>query len=389
MQYAAVAPRVLFLNQAAALGGSEHGMLDWAPPHRDTSLVLLFTDGPLRERLERLGMAVRVLDGGSAIHRVRRESIVPPVAALRGVARLAREVARLSRDFDLLYANSQKAFIVACAAQLVRRRPILWHLHDVLGAQHFSGSNIRLVVMLGNRVAERVVAVSRAAADSFIAHGGREDKVHVVYAGMDPAPYLAPGEGDIAAARRSLGVGDAPLVGSFSRLSPWKGQHVLLDALARLPGVHALIAGDALFGEDAYARSLHDRARALGVAGRVHFLGNRDDVPLLMRSVDIIVHSPTAPEPFGRVVIEALLAGRPLLAARAGGTLEAIVDGETGLLFEPGDSVALAQCVQRLFADPALGRVVATAGRAFALARYSRDAFVAAIAAHIAEAAGR
>jgi glycosyltransferase involved in cell wall biosynthesis len=257
----------------------------------------------------------------------------------------------------------------------------------VLSPEHFSATNIRAVVACGNHLAERVVAVSRAAADSFVEHGGRADKVHVVYAGMDPAPYLDPTPAEVAAARRALGAGDGPLVGSFSRLSPWKGQHLLIEALVRLPGVGALLSGAPLFGEEAYAASLHERARALGVADRVRFLGQRDDVPLLMRCVDVVVHSPTAPEPFGRVVLEALLAGRPLVAARDGGTLEIVTDGENGLLFPPGDAAALADAVARLLADPAHAAALAERGQALALMRHTREAFVNGIAAQIHAAA--
>lgn len=386
-RHGSVNPRVLILNQSAALGGSEHSMLDWVQPHRDTSLVVLLADGPLRQRLEHVGVRVRLLTNGDAIHQVRRDSARPSPAAVLAIVRMARAVARAAGAYDLIYANSQKAFVVACAATLFRRRPILWHLHDIMTREHFSDANIRLTVALGNHVAHRVVAVSRAAARSFIEHGGCEDKVHIVYPGMDPSPYLAPTERDIAAVRLALGVGDHPLVGSFSRISPWKGQHVLLEALARLPGVHALLVGGVLFGEDAYAASLHERARALGVSDRVHFLGYRDDVPLLMRSVDVVVHSPVAAEPFGRIMVEALLAGRPLVAARAGGALEIIVDGATGLLFPPGDAGVLAERIELLLDRPALGRSFAEAGRAHAMAVFTREAFVTGIANQIREAA--
>ena len=93
-------------------------------------------------------------------------------------------------------------------------------------------------------------------------------------------------------------------MGVFSRLAAWKGQHVVVQALAHLPEVNCIIVGDALFGEQAYAERLTTLINDLGLAGRIHFLGHRADVPKLMRAVDVMVHPSIAPEPFGRTLVE-------------------------------------------------------------------------------------
>ena len=129
-----------------------------------------------------------------------------------------------------------------------------------------------------------------------------------------------------------------PLIGVFSRLAPWKGQHIVLQALAGLPGVHGIFAGSALFGEDAYAASLRVLASELGIADRVVFLGQRGDVPALMRAVDIVVHPSVDPEPFGRTLVEAMLARTPVIATDAGAASEILGGGEAGMLVPPGDA---------------------------------------------------
>jgi len=91
-------------------------------------------------------------------------------------------------------------------------------------------------------------------------------------------------------------------VGVFSRLSYWKGQHVLLEAMRELPGVHALLAGEALFGETEYIAQLKALVSLPELAGRIHWLGFRSDVPALMATCNIVVHTSTEPEPFGRIV---------------------------------------------------------------------------------------
>ena len=89
--------------------------------------------------------------------------------------------------------------------------------------------------------------------------------------------------------RAELGVPKAPVIGVFSRLAPWKGQHVVLEALANTPGVSCIIAGSALFGEEAYEQRLRQMVRDLALGERVHFLGQRSDVPRLMRAVDAVI----------------------------------------------------------------------------------------------------
>ena len=147
--------------------------------------------------------------------------------------------------------------------------------------------------------------------------------VTVVHNGIDPAPFDALSPDTRAATRAELGIAsDVFLVGCFSRLHPWKGQTVLLDAIARMPNVHALIVGGALFsGEAPYEAELRSRAELPSFAGRVHMLGARDDVPRLLSACDVVVHASVLAEPFGRVLVEAMLAGRPVVATRAGGVL--------------------------------------------------------------------
>jgi len=213
--------------------------------------------------------------------------------------------------------------------------------------------------------------------------------VRVVYNGIDPTAFEAVTPEETAAARREIGLGDAPAVGVFSRLSPWKGQHVLLDALTRMPALHAVFVGGALFGdEERYAASLHEKVVAYGLSDRVHFLDFRRDVPRLLHAVDVVAHTSVAPEPFGRVVVEGMLAGRPVVATRAGGVLEIVEDGVTGRLVPPGDAAALAETLGALLAAPTRTAALARAGREAARRRFSREAMLEGVARQIRGVAG-
>ena len=161
------------------------------------------------------------------------------------------------------------------------------------------------------------------------------------------------------------------LIGVFGRLAEWKGQHVLLEAVALIPGVHLCIVGDALFGEQAYAERLRARAVQPDLAGRVTFLGFRRDIPNLMTCMDSIVHSSTAAEPLGRVIIEGMLARKPVIATRAGGAIEIVNDRQTGLLVTPGSVTEMRNAIELLYSDSNMSTRLASAGHHRAVSAFS------------------
>jgi glycosyltransferase involved in cell wall biosynthesis len=127
-------------------------------------------------------------------------------------------------------------------------------------------------------------------------------------------------------------------------------------------------------GHAGYPETLRQRASALGLSDRVTFLGIRDDIPNLLAGLDVLVHTPTAPEPFGRVLAEAMAVGRPVIAAHCGGIPEVVEDGVTGLLVPSADVGAFTAAVVRLLEDPMLCQRLGGAGRRRAEARFGIEA---------------
>jgi glycosyltransferase involved in cell wall biosynthesis len=148
------------------------------------------------------------------------------------------------------------------------------------------------------------------------------------------------------------------------------------------------LVGDALFGEQAYAARLRQQVQALGLANRVHFLGFRPDIPQLMQFSSIVLHTSIAPEPFGRVIVEGMLASRPVVATRAGGVEEILHDGITGVMVEPGNVKALEQALRGLLDDPQRAARIAQSGRADAEARFTVEAMVSGMTHFMEEVAG-
>jgi glycosyltransferase involved in cell wall biosynthesis len=362
--------KILFIDQTGKIGGAELSLLEVVTPYRESCQVILFEDGPLRQRLEERQIPVQVL--ASAPIQARKDStFLQGFSSLAQVLPLVIQVATLSRDYDLIFANTQKALVVGALARIVSNKPLVWYLHDILSREHFSRANQRLSVTLANRFASRVIADSQATAAAFVAAGGHQSIIETVYYGFDPDCYQNL-QSDPAQLRQQLGLDQQFIVGHFSRLSAWKGQHVLLEALTYCPEqVSAIFVGDALFGENDYVQALHQQVEALNLGDRVQFLGFRTDIPELMAACDLIAHTSTAPEPFGRVIVEAMLCGTPVIAAAAGGAVEIVDQGQTGWLTSPGDCQALAEAIRLCYSQPELARSMAQHAQQAASQRFN------------------
>lgn len=380
--------RILFLDQTGQLGGAELSLLDIATHFRSRATVALFTDGPFLERLLDREVDVTLIPLGKHAANVRKNaSCLTRLRAIPALIHQLRSIRKQAHGFDLAYANTPKAFVVAALALL--RVPLIYHLRDTLDAAHFSPSNRRLLVRLANRRAAAVICNSQATHDAFLSAGGSSEKTIVIPNGIDPTPFRETGS-EPSRLRQALSVPGAVVLGAFGRLAAWKGQHVAIEALAKLPkqvDVHLWIVGDAVFGEDdhTYAKHLHDLVHKLGVVDRVHFLGFRDDIPSLMSACDLVVHSATRAEPFGRVIVEAMLAGTPVIASRAGGPTEIIDEGITGHLSTPGDAEDLAKLIQEWLRNPEAAKAMAERAKKHAAKAYGLDSVLRLIEVAIEE----
>jgi glycosyltransferase involved in cell wall biosynthesis len=341
--------RVVFLNGSALPGGGEIALaqLACAVPEGE---IILFEHGPAEDIFRSRGLRVDVRELPKKLLANSKESGLPGpglvVAALLHSLRLAVHL----RKFEVVHCNNQKAWVVGAFASAMARRPVVWHLHDILSREHFSPSKIRLVVGLARWRRAKVIANSAASARAFVEAGGRPGQVEVLYNPVDPAPFRE--AKPIAGLRARLGCEDEPLWGIFSRLASWKGQHIAIQALSRLPKGHLVLVGSALFGEEPWEAHLRGMVVELGLEERVHFLGFRKDIPELLATVDGAIHASTAAEPFGLVILEAQLAGKPVVATAAGGATEIVTDGRTGWLVPPGDVDALAEVLAAWTTDP-------------------------------------
>ena len=366
--------RVLFLTHVGEAGGAEYKMIDLCRSMRDRAEVMLFQHGPLENLLQRERIAFSVCPMPAATAGVRKEGgAVSILKAIPGALSMLRRVARAARHFDIVVCFSQKSFVVMSLAKPLMRRPIVWFMNDILSSSHFSRPLIRLLTMLSRYSADHIALNSQASLEAWIGSGGRRRAVSVIYPGIQEelvATQLQDAS-RIAVYRERYSLDGRPLVGMFGRISRWKGHDIFLKAMAALPGVNAVIAGAALFGEEAHEERIRALARDLGLEKRVVFAGHVDDAMTLMAACDVVAHCSTAPEPFGLVIAEAMFAGTPVIASDAGGARELVIPSETGQLTPLSDPAALATAIRRYLDDPAWSQEMARKARVRAQERFS------------------
>nr|WP_102720075.1 MULTISPECIES: glycosyltransferase family 4 protein [unclassified Burkholderia] len=381
--------KALVLDQAGVLGGAELSLLEAMMQLRDAADVVLFGDGPFRDALIEASVRVEVV-GERALAGVRKQGGMS-LRTAGSLLALVRDIARRARGFDVIYANTQRAMVVGAIAGRLARKPVVWHLRDIVSQAHFGPKQRAAIRYCARFGVTRVIANSEASAQAFVALSGFDrDAVQVVFNGISAEPFVKLEPVRQAALRVRFGLPrDAWIVGSFSRLAHWKGQHVLLEAARLYRDMHVALVGAPLFGEDDYAAWLNEYVVEHGLAERVHFLGFQRDIPACMKAVDVVAHTSIMPEPFGRVIVEGMLAKRPVVAARAGGVLEIVDDDVNGLLCEPGDAHALADALAALRTDAVLCNRLVRNGYETALNRFGVRRYVEQVERMLVETAQR
>lgn len=340
-----MSPRtILYLHSSAGRYGADrqlHAIVTGLDPARYGAVVVLPSDGPLAGDLRAAGVEVLVRPLA-----VLRRSVMSPGGVTRvaaawaadagGLARLAR-----ARDVALVHTNTSVTLGGAAVSRIVGV-PHVWHVREIYaGFERWFGAYRRLLLS-----AAALPCVSRAACTQF--EGA--PAAFVLHDGLPYAPTPVPR----AEARAALGLPpEAFVVAALGRISGWKGQDVLVRALAALPEeAIALVAGAPWAGEERHLRQLHQLADTLGVGDRTFLLGTLDRPSLAYGAADVVVVPSKQPDPFPNSALEAAAHGCCVVGANHGGIPEIVQDGVTGVLVEPGDATALAASLAALRAEP-------------------------------------
>ncbi len=363
--------RILFIecSVGGVLGGSLTGILhliDRLDRRRFEPVLVLFEHKRVVEDLRAKGVRVHVVPDQP-----------DPLTNGRNHARLTRGVLRIYEFLGIVLPRAR-----AISRVISEEKPSLVYLAngltsnlDGLVAAARAGipsishqKGFRRIGPIERQLARWVdlcIGMTDQCTDYVRDSGAKCQRFLTVFDGIDCTEF-APGGGQ--AVRAEFGVPEnAPLVGIVGHVQEWKGQHIVADAVAlalkKIPDLHCLLVGGVHRAGQDFGEKLRSRIAEQGLSDRIIMTGERSDVPACLDAMDVLIHSSTTPEPFGRVMIEGMALSKPVIAPSEGGPLEIIVDGETGILVEPRSPEALADAIVTLCSNPDLSRKMGQAGR--------------------------
>ena len=388
--------RVVYLSPSAQLGGAELSLLDVMACMRarapQSSLTLIAGDeGPLIDRAARLGVDTVTLPfpravaqigdagaGGNAGAQVGRGALTARLLlAAPGVASYVSRLrtALRNRQPDIIHTNGFKMHVLGSWARPADV-PVLWHVRDYVSARPLAARFMKALAP----TCTAAIANSESVARDLRTVCGDGLRVHAVHNRIDVERFSPVGATlDLDAWSKLPPAADGMIrVGLPATFARWKGHDVFLKALSILcanRGVRGYVIGGALYktaGSQYTMAELRSLARDLGVEQTVGFTGYVDDPAAALRSLDIVVHASTQPEPFGRVIVEAMACGKAVIVSRGGGASELIDQDTNAVSFTPGRADELAQQIEKLAADDSLRQALGRAGRDTALKRFDR-----------------
>jgi glycosyltransferase involved in cell wall biosynthesis len=386
--------KLLYLNPLGQVGGAERALLDTiatvrrARPAWEIQL-LLGQDGPLAAQAKGIVDHVRVLPFPARLARLGDASMADrSVGSLQGMSLILRlmtdgassapYIRQLGKtiasiDPDVIHTNGFKMHVLGAWTRPARAA-LIWHLHDYVASRPLTS---RLLRMLSPRCTAIVANSESVAADARRQLGERIE-IRAILNAVDLKRFHPDGPRMDLDALSDLPPADSDTVrvGLVATFARWKGHLTFLEALARLDpatNIRGYVVGGPLYETDGSQHTLAElqaAARRLGVESRIGFTGFVSDSAAAMRSLDVVVHASTAPEPFGLAIAEAMATGKAAVVSFAGGACELVTPEVDALVHQPGDADALAKTIARLAADPALRGRLGRAGRQTAVERF-------------------
>ncbi len=373
---------LLFLQSSSDLYGS--GKIIWQVLRLYrcegfNPIVLLTGPGPMESILKSEGFTVYIQNLG-----ILRRKYVNPLGLVNRIDKNLKAYQFLNQlhekyHFELVYSNTLAVIIGAFWAKRMKL-PHIWHIHEILAGPR---PLIILLSALLDRSTGTPIAVSRAVADNWQPHL-KKANIQVIHNGIPYEDFLI----KYPLAKKELGLPeDQLIVGMIGRINPWKGQLYFLEMAEILckkyPNVHFALVGDPFDGYENILDHILEKIKSSGLEHRVSYLGFRSDIPAVLQAFDIFVLPSILPDPLPTVVLEAMAAGKPVVATKPGGSEEMVVDSKTGFLI-PMTSVSLgAEAIEKLISDPDLVKDFGISGQARVLTEFSLEAFEEKIKNHL------
>ena len=359
--------KILYLNPSSQLGGAEKSLLDLLGhlnKERYYPIISCPGEGKFVEELRKIGVEIVVIPYDRRILNLSRSEnshhlltlaqsfwwLKPTILGLR---KLVKDEA-----VDLIVTNGIKCHFIGSFLSLITNVRLIWHVRDFIDTLWLQW----MIRSMGHVFPDKIITNSHAVRNIF----SRNGKTQTVYNGIDLSLFDPGTDGERV--RTMLNISkETKLIGTVGHLAPLKGYEELMEAMGKVVregfDVKLVVVGDAIYPHSQrYKRKLLSLVESNGLNDRVIFAGHREDIPELLASFDIFV-LPSQSEGFGRVNLEAMAMGKPVISTNVGGIPEVVVDGVTGILVPPDDPNALSRALMKLLDDPSQRESMGREGR--------------------------
>lgn len=340
--------KVLYIEGAGdIIGGGQISLLKLLQNIDQTvikSILICPFKGELASHAEKLGIPFKNLPMDSPKKRL--QGFISSLLKLRGLIR--------DMEVDIVHCNTSRSVLYGGLAARPLGVPVIWHVR-VIGSEGWYDKFLA-------GLCHRLFVVSKAVEARFNwLLKNHPNKITLIHNGVDLQEFNQAVSGDNI--RREFDLPpDIPIAGVVGNLIVWKGQKYFIKAasqvLKTVPAAKFFIVGEGECRPD-----LERLSEDLGIRNKLIFTGRRLDIPQLMAAMDVVVHSSISPEPFARVILEAMAIGKPIVAMNEGGAPEAIEDGVSGILIPPMDASLMATAITSLMIDMNRAKQIGEAAR--------------------------
>lgn len=376
-----------FVEVTPHMGGVEFSTLYLAQRldrSRWCPFVICPEDGDLPQRCRESNIEVEIVPRSrffSTSTSIAERRIVNPIAfglnaaAVIGSARSLTEFLDRRRPALVVTKGLLSHFYGGLAARLAGV-PCIWHVQDRVSER--AGPLFQWMLAVAGRILADEIIVDAASIKKQFRPFVAPERISVIWNGVDTDEFTP--RRDASSVRKGWNADkDDLLIGVVGRLTPWKGQRILVRAFAAIarqfPRSRLIIIGSPLFESDGYEQQLKADVTRLGLNGRVTFEGFRWDLPEVLNALDLVVHTALEKDSSPLAVVSAMAAGRPIVCTRVDGIAEMFEEGVDGLLVPPGDVQALANEISRLLKDGDMRSSLGQAARRKAERELNLDKF--------------
>lgn len=371
---------ILFIHQAAELYGSDKTLLlliKNLDPKQYKAVVLLPFDGPLRPELEACNAEVHI----APVLKLYRKMFTP-LNLLRFFNDINKGIAIVKKlhkqnQFDFIYSNTLAVLLGVFTARKLQI-PHLWHVHEIIESPGIFRKTFGKLLAL--RSTTSVVYNSKATADFWNATAPLASKSCIIHNGLELPKSVSETEVNSIRDQFFHATTSSTVFALVGRISRWKGQLTALEAfepIAReFPQTRLLFIGSAPPNQEHFEETLHREINEKGLQNQVYQIPFQQNIQAFWAAIDVALVPSTEPEPFGLVAVEAMLAGKPVIASNHGGLTEIVVSGSTGYLLPPNDSNALTRAMREFVVDVKKSETMGNAGKERAHTCFSIQSYV-------------